>query len=78
MFGCVFGHSFRPRYSEKFPEGLTFKGKNPTEIATQMQAAKIKVYEGDVCTGCGMTANVPFRPVGGLKWPWPLGSKAEN
>ena len=61
MFGCIFGHSFRPRYSEKFPEGLTFKGKDPKDIASQMEAAKVKVYEGDVCVGCGMTANVPFR-----------------
>lgn len=62
MICGLFGHTFRARYSEELPTGLTFKGKNPKELAVQIEASKIKIYEGDVCVSCGMTANVPYRP----------------
>ena len=61
MFGCViFGHSYKPRYSEKLPRGLTFKGKDPAQVAAQIEAAKLKVYEGDVCPDCGSVVNRPI------------------
>lgn len=61
MFCAIFGHTFRPRFSEKLPKGLTFKGKDPAQVAAQIEAAKLKVYEGDVCVSCGMTSNTPLR-----------------
>lgn len=62
MFWCLLtGHDFCARYSEQLPKGLSFKGKDSSELSSQLQAAKIKVYEGDVCRSCGMVANKPFR-----------------
>lgn len=56
FFGC----NYQPRHSEELPKGMTFRGNDPQEIAKQMQAAKIKIYEGDVCTACGMVVNKPL------------------
>ena len=70
MFCWIIGHTFKPRYSEKLPKGLTFKGNNPEKLAAQIQAAKLKVYEGDVCEACGLPANTPMRSFAGTEWSW--------
>lgn len=59
---CFFtGHDYRPRYSEKMPKSLTFKGTSAADLSNQLEAAKIKIYEGDVCVTCGSVVNKPFR-----------------
>lgn len=54
LAGALFGHRFRPRYTH-LPPAWAVKAKGSPEFLLRVvEAASERVYEGEVCTRCGL------------------------
>ena len=56
LWGALFGHKFRARYSMGYPEAHV-KGVSPDELKALIEATRPREYHGDVCERCGAVVN---------------------
>ncbi len=53
------GHKFQPRYDSYLPAHIThMRARGWDEPTDMMEAAKTKMYRGDVCVRCGCIVNL--------------------
>lgn len=61
LFGRLFGHRYRPRYSRRLAENVALKRYRVQGISVGSMIDEIgdRIYEGDVCERCGLRADQP-------------------
>lgn len=57
IFGRLFGHKFRARYSEGAPTITSIDRASVHAAIQAINATKSITYHGDVCVRCGLSIN---------------------
>lgn len=53
LAGLLFGHKYKPRYSEGAPSISDVQGVGPIGAERVINASKKRTYERDICERCG-------------------------
>lgn len=65
--GRIFGHKFRPRFSEGASTLQSMRGCSAIEAAEFVRSTKPLTYHHDVCERCGAILDAPAHPGEGAK-----------